>query len=173
MSIYDKFSPEEVDVLRKRAERAAASIEDRDQLDEQNALSLVVNKEHYAVPIDSLQAVYRRIRVTPVPCSPTFVSGIANVRGRILPVLNLSLLLGAGNSGSDDEGVIVAANDEMTVAFQVQTIGEVMTFAQVDLEPVISGAQGYVKAFLPDGSGLLDMQSILEDPAIEVNQLTG
>lgn len=179
MSIYDQFSPKELAILRQRAERIASFTRDQDQAEVLNALSLSMNNERYAVSIDVLQSVYQHITFTPVPCSPAIVCGIANIRGRILPVLDLGLLIGAGSSTSDTENeqldVIVAANEVMTVAFGVQVIGDVINYTRESLEFVINGKDAgyspYVQALLPDGTALLNIQAILNDPDIEVNQL--
>lgn len=175
MTLLDAFSEAEIDLLRQRAARAAALVREQDGGDLHNALSLLVWGEHYAVPIDQLMAVYGRIRVRRVPCSPPTVCGVANVRGRILPVMELALLLNAASQPDDDaEGVIVAGNESMTVAFRVQRIGDVLTYTDADLEPVAAtsdlASRTHVRAILPDGTALLDMDAILADPALEVNQ---
>lgn len=176
MSIYERFSPAEIDILRERAERASQTLRDEELVDEQNALTLILNEERYAVPIESLQAVYRQIHVEPLPCSPAFVSGIANVRGRVLPVLDLGLLVNAGKiDRKEADGIVVATNEQMTVAFLVKTLGDVLTYRSNEIEIKANTQEqtqeAYVNAVLPDGTGLLDIQAILADPAIEVNQL--
>ncbi len=176
MSLYQDFSPQEIAVLQARAQRAAQQEQDPDQAQTHNALRLTLNGERYAVPIDALQSVYPRLNVTRVPGAPAYVSGIANVRGRILPVLDLGLLLSAGAAPADDsDGIIVAGHADMTVAFRVQAIGDVLPYREAELEPLSSEAdapngRAYLRALLPDGTALLDIAALLSDPAIEVNQ---
>lgn len=45
--------------------------------------------EHFGVPIGAIQEVVRLPEITPVPEAPAFVEGVINLRGRILPVLDL------------------------------------------------------------------------------------
>jgi len=57
-------------------------------------LSFLVNNEYYAVDVDLVQKVMRKITVTPVPTTPDEVIGITNLKGRVITVLNLCVLLG-------------------------------------------------------------------------------
>lgn len=48
-----------------------------------------LGEEHFGVPIGAIQEVVRLPEITPVPEAPAFVEGVINLRGRILPVLDL------------------------------------------------------------------------------------
>ncbi len=55
-----------------------------------------VGEEHYGLPLENVREVERVTRVTPVPGAPRFVRGLVNLRGEILPLVDMRLLLGAG-----------------------------------------------------------------------------
>jgi len=63
-------------------------------------LSFTAGGELYAVDVTLVQNVARRLSITPVPSSPAEIVGIANLKGKVITVLNLNRLLG---SSAQDE----------------------------------------------------------------------
>lgn len=61
-----------------------------------------VGAEYYGLPIENVREVERVTRVTPVPGAPRLVRGLVNLRGEILPLVDMRLLLGAG---ADNDGM--------------------------------------------------------------------
>ena len=57
-------------------------------------LSFTINDEDYAVPIEYVTEIVRHVQVTPVPDFPSYLDGITNLRGRIVPIMNLRKRLG-------------------------------------------------------------------------------
>lgn len=60
---------------------------------------IAVAGEAYAIPIDGVVQVARLGRLTAVPGSPAVILGVQNLRGQILPVIDLALLLGIRRTG--------------------------------------------------------------------------
>lgn len=172
MSFYEHFSEEALEILKARAERAATTLQNGHSEKPVTSLKIHLNKDTYALPIEALQAVYEGIKVVPVPCTPAFVAGIANVRGRIVPVLNLAILLQVSDAEFTGGSLIVVHNQTMTVAFMVEKIGDVTTFFLHDMIalPANSNIAHYLRGFLPDGSGLLDIHAILDNPELIVSE---
>ena len=54
----------------------------------------LVNNEYFAVDVELVQKVMRKIIITPVPSTPDDVAGIINLKGRVITILNLGVLLG-------------------------------------------------------------------------------
>jgi len=59
-------------------------------------LSFYVDDELFAVDVDIVQKVARKIAVTHVPAAPDAITGIINLKGRVITVFNLNELLGRG-----------------------------------------------------------------------------
>ncbi|MCL2763899.1 MAG: chemotaxis protein CheW [Treponema sp.] len=57
-------------------------------------LSFIVNNEYFTVDIELVQQVMRKMTITPVPSAPDNVTGITNLKGRVITILNLCVLLG-------------------------------------------------------------------------------
>ena len=131
MSIHERFSEQELAILKARAERAA-SLSDRDAAQTTlTVLQIMLGEETYGLPVNDLRAVYEDVIVVPVPGTPPFVAGIANVRGRILPVLDLPVLLGVPDQAAalGTRALVVANRDAMTVALAIEAVGEIVAVA--------------------------------------------
>ena len=68
-------------------------------------LSFLVGGELYTVDVTLVEKVARKLAVTPVPSAPREVTGIANLKGRVVTVLSLSRLLGIDTQDSDKRNV--------------------------------------------------------------------
>lgn len=179
-SFFDAFSEKELALLRRRAEQAAQV--DGDGLDGDmliDVLRIEVGREAYALPLDTLTAAYQvdvnlASSIVPVPCTPSFLAGIANIRGHVVPVLDLGALLNLPlDSVRDAQSLVVVTNEQMTVALRVSAIGDPATLPLADFVPVPDSLalakKHYIQGALPDGTGLLNIEAILSDPALIVN----
>ncbi len=171
MSIYERFSPQELDILRARAERVARSIETDEQVEAMPVLLTAVRNEIYALPVEHVLSIYEDIPVIPVPCTPPFLAGIANIRGRILPVIDLGTLLDVpGDPGTANTALVVASDGDLEAAFRVEGITETQALATssiLSLPPNLETLRvRYLRGVLPDGAALLDLAAILSDPAL-------
>jgi purine-binding chemotaxis protein CheW len=173
MKFYSQFSEIEQAILEARAKRIA-NVTKKDA-DEHLITALVVGigSETYALPIDSLKTVHENIGIVSVPCVPSYVAGIANIRGHIIPVLNLGILMYGSEAVTDEHNALIeVTNDTMTVAFLVEKVGEITAFSANTLSPVPAETEGRriecLEGIFPDGTGLIDVQAILDDKALTV-----
>ena len=177
MQLHEFFSQEEMELLRTRAERVAAPLQEEDRAGHVTALVVIMRGEMYALPIDSITVVYQDVVVIPVPCVPNFVAGIANVRGHLVSVLDLAVLLGLERGEDTEEtGLVVAQAGETTIGFRVEAVGEVieLQISQMNSVPANMNVSHVecIQGIFPDGTALLNMTAILEDPRIIVDETT-
>jgi len=160
-------------ILEQRARALAQPINEvqersRDTL---RVLTFRINNESYAFPAASVFSVSKSIPITPVPCVPSFVAGITNLRGHIRSVVHLAQFLGYDELQPDhnhkDEYVIVAQHGDMEVAFIVSALEEVTDLLVNDIKPrpLAQGgkASQYIAGVVPGGLILLDLQMIFAD----------
>ena len=55
----------------------------------QQIVGFRVGKEHFGVPIGYVHEIVRMMDITTVPDAPSFVEGVINLRGKIIPVIDL------------------------------------------------------------------------------------
>src|SRR5579871_5122132 len=167
MSIYERFSAEELEILRARAERAAR-IAQQDDAEETliTALQITLGSESYALPVAGLVAVYENLTVIPVPCTPLHVAGIANIRGSITPVLDLAVLLNVPRSKAEAApALVIVSQRDIDLALWVDGVGEIMTFAAREVNPLPTGdlfeQMAYLQGILTEGGALLNLDALL------------
>lgn len=178
MRIYEQFSEKELEILEARAKQIARKSNDDQEGEITTVLTVGIGEEKYGLPVEALTVVQEDIPVIPVPCVPSFVAGIANIRGHIIPVIDLAVLLDvSGNTATDIGSLIVATNDQVNVALHVETVGEVVSLWVDDLfltSSINNTAQNpYVRSMTSDGMGILDIETILNDPALVIAETVG
>ncbi len=77
-------------------EKKAAATEDSVQL-----VTFQVGTEEYGLPIHAITEVVRPLKITPLPKMPAFIEGVINLRGVIIPIVDLRNRFEVKNSTSD------------------------------------------------------------------------
>jgi purine-binding chemotaxis protein CheW len=98
------------------------------------------------VDIHNVEEINRQVHITPVPQAPPQVRGVINLRGEVVTVVDLSNVLGMGNTkvGQDTRTVVVNAQDEQ-IGLLVDRIADVVLAHsdQIDPPPAnVGGADG-------------------------------
>jgi len=172
--------PDEVTrVLRARAQALAKPLDEaptRAEARELLVFSLAV--ERYGIEAAHILEVVPVMELTPVPCTPPFVLGVMNHRGRILPVLDLRRLFELGGQGVPAGGRVAAVEaGGMTFGvFAEAVIGTVTVGAhQVAPPPVVltGDRQALIEGVTGEMVAVLDLEALARDPRIVVNDEVG
>ena len=168
--MFNHFTEVERELLQARARQIAVNKQDGETDDALQALRCKVGQGWYAIPLDRLSAIYHQVTVTPIPDAPPRLNGVTNVRGRILPVLDLGVLLGMEATTTPQAELIVIQHAEGLVALQVREVDDVMIYRAAELEVVPEEMQtvATVSAFA-DGTLLLDTAPLLDDPQVVID----
>lgn len=111
-----------------------------------NEIQLVVfrlGREEYGVSILQVQEIKRMMDITRVPHSPDFIKGVINLRGSVLPVIDLKKRLDLPPADyTDDTRIIIVKVEELVVGLIVDAVSEVSTIAGENIEPPTSVTTG-------------------------------
>lgn len=108
-------------------------------MDATHELQLVIftlAKEEYGLPITKVQEINRMVPITKLPQTPDFMEGVINLRGRVIPVIDLRKrfqLAAAGNS--EDTRIIIVDVDGQTLGIVVDAVTEVVRLTADSVEP--------------------------------------
>jgi purine-binding chemotaxis protein CheW len=92
--------------------------------------------EHYGVDIAAVDGIVEMRPITAVPRAPSFVEGITNLRGEVLPVIDLRKRFGLPAGETTKETRIVNVEmDGTKVGMVVDAVTEVLRVAEDDVEP--------------------------------------
>lgn len=165
-------------ILTQRAKRLAqpmaSDIAAQQHID---VLEFSLAREHYGIASDYVREVFPLNELTPVPCTPAFVLGIANLRGEIISIIDIRKFFGLPASGITDlNKVIVLEGLGMTFGLVVDFIVEVRQLVQSDLLPAtnISGISApYLLGVTAQRMAVIDAEKLLGDKKIIVDEVVG
>jgi purine-binding chemotaxis protein CheW len=119
---------------------------DDDHDDDEQVVVFRLDKEEFGVPINSVQEIVRvPDELIHVPRAPAFVEGVINLRGSVLPVIDLRLRLGLPRvERSDNQRIMVFLIADVRTGFIVDQVAEVLKIPKAVIEPSpnLSGGQG-------------------------------
>ncbi|MDT8903703.1 chemotaxis protein CheW [Anaeroselena agilis] len=93
-------------------------------------------KEEFGLPITKVQEINRLVPITKLPQTPSFMEGIINLRGRIIPVIDLRKRFQlAGAEQSDDNRIIIVEVSGQTIGVIVDSVTEVVRLPGSSVEP--------------------------------------
>ena len=138
-----------------------------DQFDKEHLMQLVgfgIGKEIFGVDILMVQEIIRSAPITHVPNSPEFVEGVINLRGDIIPVIDLrkrlNLYKDVSPIESDRSWILILDIDGRVTGFIVDKVNEVLKIDENNIEPapeiVLSGLDNqYIKGVCDIGEKAL------------------
>ncbi len=92
--------------------------------------------EEYGLPITKVQEINRLVPVTKLPQTPAFMEGIINLRGRIIPVVDLRKRFQMTVSAHDDDTrIIIVEIRGQVVGLTVDAVTEVIRIHTANIEP--------------------------------------
>ncbi len=95
-----------------------------------------LGQEQFGVPIEAVQEIVRLPEVTPVPEAPWFVEGVINLRGRIIPVLDLGKRLRLPDrQRTRKTRILIVETDRRQVGLIVDAASEVLRLPPNAIEP--------------------------------------
>lgn len=115
---------------------AATSKQEDDQEQLMQLVGFTIGKELFGVDILMVQEIIRAAPITPVPNSPEFVEGVINLRGNILPVIDLRkrLNLLTGENDLEDTWILILDIQNKVTGFIVDSVTEVIKIQEETIE---------------------------------------
>jgi purine-binding chemotaxis protein CheW len=103
-------------------------------------LTFTLASETYALEVGHVREVLEMSTITPLPRTPEYMRGVINVRGSVVPVVDLRLKLGMAKTEKSINTCIVVldvprAGETVTVGALVDSVQEVVEFDSAKIEP--------------------------------------
>ncbi|MCX7927057.1 MAG: chemotaxis protein CheW [Candidatus Omnitrophica bacterium] len=147
--------------------------------EKQKEFQLVVftlGEEEFGVDISQVREIVRLVQITYLPKAPAFIEGVVNLRGQVLPVIDLAKRLGVSSKErSEATRIIVVEVGENTVGMIVDSVSEVLRLSSECVEDVPSLVETEVPEHYIRGVGklkdrllvLLDLNRILSPEEVQ------
>lgn len=99
-------------------------------------LTFTLGAEEYAIDILSVQEIRGYDRVTAIANAPPFIKGVINLRGDIVPIIDLRIKFNLGHVSYDQFTVVIILNvGQRVVGVVVDAVSEVVSLATADIKP--------------------------------------
>jgi len=106
-------------------------------------VSFQLGPEEYAIDILGVQEIIRMVEVTHVPNAPHFVEGVVNLRGKVIPIINLRTRLGLSSTEpTKDTRIVVVEVRHLILGFIVDSVEEVLRLPLDMIEPPPTAGRG-------------------------------
>lgn len=111
--------------------------------------------EEYGCDIDRVKEVLKMVKITPLPETLDFIEGVINLRGEVIPVLDLRKRIGLETEQSfDSSSIVIVETAQHTAGLIVDSVSEVLSIEEKSIQET-TGEQGKTKAGLIEGVGKL------------------
>ena len=107
---------------------------------DQKLLTFSLGEEGYGVSILKVKEIIGMLEITPVPRTPDFIKGVLNLRGKIIPVMDLRIKFGMDEKDYNERTCILVVElniqgNERLLGVVVDTVSEVINVSDDEIEP--------------------------------------
>ncbi|WP_142781880.1 chemotaxis protein CheW [Agrobacterium sp. T29] len=110
------------------------------RIDSSDALEIIafmLGEQQFCVRTTSIREIRGWAPVTPLPHTPPDVLGVMNLRGSVIPIIDLSIKLGMTAAiASERSAIVVTSVNGTTVGLMVDRVSDILTVSQSELQPV-------------------------------------
>lgn len=141
-------------------------------------LTFTLANEEYGIGILKIKEIIGMMPITSVPRTPSFVKGVINLRGKVIPVVDLRLKFGMPPMDYTDRTCIIVVeiagqSGALTIGIVVDSVSEVLNIKEEDIENTptfgIRVNTDYIMGMAKIGGGvkiLLDIDKVLSNQEI-------
>jgi purine-binding chemotaxis protein CheW len=150
-------------------------------------LTFLLGRECYGLPVLRVREIIRPVEITPVPQMPAYVKGVINLRGKLVPVMDLRMRFDIAAQGTPESICFVvaqvkcASGSPMHMGFIVDGVEEVLVLAGTEIEKTPDFGTRLSTEYLLGMANingkvvaLLDIDRVLDRDSIQtISQATG
>lgn len=129
-------------------------------------LTFKLADQEYSLDIMSVREIRGWTRTTPLPHAPSYMKGVINLRGTVLPVMDLAQRLGLAPREHTDRNVIIVVNhDDIMTGLLVDAVSDIIALTSEDLQPPPDMQSGV-------GPSVVSALTLIEERMIRVLDLS-
>ncbi len=143
-------------------------------------LTFLLGHESYGLPVLKVREIIRLVEITPVPHMPPHVKGVINLRGKLVPVVDLRIRFDLASREITESTCIVVAQVKLAssaaihMGFIVDGVEEVINLTQAEIEKTPEFGMKLATEYLPGMANvknkviaLLDIDQVVDKAALE------
>ena len=143
-------------------------------------LTFSLDTEHYAVDILCVEEIRSWEKPTRIPNAPFYVKGVINMRGVIVPIVDLRLKFGIGQADYNETTVVIvlsyeSASHSRTIGFVVDAVSDVLNAEESEIKsaPAFGGIipHHFVNGLVNVGEGVVTLLNVESLQQIESHKV--
>lgn len=141
-------------------------------MEEQQMVLFRLGEEEYGLPISQVKEIIQYKGATKLPQTPDFMEGVINLRGKVIPVIELAKKFGIAASGSSDRRAVIIETEGQEIGVIVDEVTEVIRLPDTAIEhaPTATSSNDYVRGIGKDDNRLLillDVEKLFGSKEVE------
>jgi purine-binding chemotaxis protein CheW len=117
--------------------------------DRQELIAFLIGGQEFCVDVMSIREIRGWTAATPIPQAPNFVRGVINLRGTVLPIVDMAVRLGfAAAEPTARHAIIVAQIGTQPVGLLVEGVSDIFTVTKDQIQPTPDVASEMARHFL-------------------------
>jgi len=128
----------------------------------QQLVAFKLSDEEYGVEITQVQEIVRMSEITRIPGMPDFIEGVMNLRGKIIPVIDLRKRFLLPGKAVDDKSRIVVVNvSGQIIGLIVDSVSEVINLSEGQITPIPSTIAAIDAEYLDGVVNILEKRMVI------------
>ena len=112
-------------------------------------VAFCVGAQEFCVDIMGVREIRGWTPATPLPHSPAYVRGVINLRGAVLPIVDLASRFGLGQTEPTPRSVIIVAQvQKQTIGLLVDAVSDILMTSEASMQPTPDVASEMAKTFV-------------------------
>ncbi len=103
--------------------------------DEKRVIAFLLNGELIGIDIKNVTKITKKLDITPVPKTPEHILGVMNLRGNIVPVVNLKKMLGLPNSDKETDFILIIDSSIGNIGLMIDQVVGAITIEDQEVLP--------------------------------------
>lgn len=136
---------DELFLIKEKAEEQDESLYQEERKEEETFqfINFLVDKEWYGIEIIKVKEIIKVPPITYLPSTPNFISGICNLRGNILTIINTKKIFGLSDSILTEESrIVVVESGKIILGFLVDAVSEVVELPKSAIDDPLVTLEG-------------------------------
>lgn len=114
-----------------------------------NLVTFRLGSGEYAIDIMQAKEIIKMEKITLIPNAPYFVEGVINLRGNIIPIIDLKKRFNLEESeGDKNTGIIIAKIEDVDMGIMIDSVSKVVSMPNSDIQPPPSMLQGIRQRYI-------------------------
>lgn len=108
-----------------------------------------VGSQEFCIDIMGVREIRGWAQATPLPHAPTYVRGVINLRGAVLPIVDLAMRFGLGLTEPTARSVIIVVQvQQQVIGLLVDAVSDILTVSEASMQPTPDIASELAKTFV-------------------------